>query len=156
MPPSATRAGPLSINGFGTEGEWLYVRYGPNISQARAEEEELGCHESRHVDQWGVANLLAGTFAFPAAYFTDVALFPHRATTLSGTPACPGAGPAPAGQLASAPVAGYGGHRRTRSGHLPATTAPRRPKAANGTRSPGVCRPHSRLESISRQFTTLM
>lgn len=76
MPPGETRAGPLSISGYGTEGERLYVRYGPNISQARAEEEELGYHESRHVDQWAVANLLAGPFAFPVAYFLDEALFP--------------------------------------------------------------------------------
>jgi hypothetical protein len=76
MPPDGLSAGPLSINGYGTEGERLYIRYGPNISQARAEEEELGYHESRHVDQWAVANLLAGPFAFPAAYFIDDALFP--------------------------------------------------------------------------------
>jgi hypothetical protein len=67
MPPRETRAGPLSINGYGTEGERLYERYGPNISQDRGEEEELGYHESRHVDQWAVANLVAGPFAFPAA-----------------------------------------------------------------------------------------
>lgn len=76
MPPGETQAGPLSINGYGTEGERLYVRYGPNISQARAEEEELGLHESRHVDQWAVANFLAGPLAFPAAYFVDDAVFP--------------------------------------------------------------------------------
>lgn len=77
MPPGETPAGPLTINGYGTEGERLYVRYGPNISQDRAEEEELGYHESRHVDQWAVANLLAGPFAFPAAYFVEDALFPE-------------------------------------------------------------------------------
>lgn len=76
MPPGETQAGPLSINGYGTEGERLYIRYGPNISQARADEEELGLHESRHVDQWAVANFLAGPLAFPAAYFVDDALFP--------------------------------------------------------------------------------
>ncbi|XAS74288.1 hypothetical protein VUN82_10890 [Micrococcaceae bacterium Sec5.1] len=69
-------AGPLSFNGYGTEAKRLYVRYGPNISQARAEEEELGYHESRHVDQWAVANLLAGPSAFPVACFVDDAQFP--------------------------------------------------------------------------------
>jgi hypothetical protein len=76
VPPGETRAGPLSINGYGTDGERLYIRYGPNISQDRADEEELGYQESRHVDQWAVANFLAGPFAFPAAYFADDTLFP--------------------------------------------------------------------------------
>jgi hypothetical protein len=103
MPPGETQAGPLSINGYGTEGERLYIRYGPNISQARAEEEELGYHESRHVDQWAVANLLAGPLAFPAAYFLDEALFPasrnhfERDAGLSrgGYPPAPDNWPAP-------------------------------------------------------------
>lgn len=103
MPPGETRAGPLSINGYGTEGERMYVRYGPNISQARAEEEELGLHESRHVDQWAVANLLAGPSAFPTAYFVDDALFPasrnhfERDAGLSrgGYPPAPDNWPAP-------------------------------------------------------------
>jgi hypothetical protein len=103
MPPGETRAGPLSINGYGTEGERLYIRYGPNISQARDDEEELGLHESRHVDQWAVANFLAGPLAFPAAYFLDDALFPgsrnhfERDAGLSrgGYPPAPDNWPAP-------------------------------------------------------------
>ncbi|MDR6509110.1 hypothetical protein J2805_004840 [Arthrobacter oryzae] len=103
MPPGETPAGPLSINGYGTEGERLYIRYGPNISQARAEEEELGLHESRHVDQWAAANLLAGPLAFPTAYFVDDALFPasrnhfERDAGLSrgGYPPAPDNWPAP-------------------------------------------------------------
>ncbi|MDR7161936.1 hypothetical protein J2X42_004672 [Arthrobacter sp. BE255] len=103
MPPGERPAGPLSINGYGTEGERVYIRYGPNISQARSEEEELGYHESRHVDQWAVANLLAGPIAFPAAYFANDAIFPasrnhfERDAGLSrgGYPPAPDNWPAP-------------------------------------------------------------
>src|SRR5690242_15193350 len=56
MPSGETSAGPLSINGYGTEGERMCIRYGPNISQDRAHEEELGYHESLHVGQWDFAD----------------------------------------------------------------------------------------------------
>jgi hypothetical protein len=46
------------------------------MSQDRGDQEELGDHESRHVDQWAVANLVAGPFAFLAAYFLGDALHP--------------------------------------------------------------------------------
>ncbi len=74
--PGEPTSGPSTVHGYGSEGMRLYIRYGPNISQSRAEEAELGLHESRHVDQWAVANLVAGPFAFPAAYFIDNSLFP--------------------------------------------------------------------------------
>ena len=75
MPPTEP-ARPGDANAYGTTREHSYIRYGPNISGTRANEEELGIHESRHVDQWAVANLLAGPFSFPVAYFVDEALFP--------------------------------------------------------------------------------
>lgn len=74
--PPRNATGPLSINGYGIAEEGLYLRYGPNITQTRVNEEEVGRHESRHVDQWAVGTLLAGPFAFPAAYIIDGALFP--------------------------------------------------------------------------------
>jgi hypothetical protein len=115
MPPGEMPAGPLSSNGYGTEGERLYIRYGPNISQARAGEEELGYHESRHVDQWAVANFLAGPLAFPVAYFLDAALFPTSRNHQ-------GRVPARARQLAGTPVARHSGHSRTLPVDLPTTT----------------------------------
>jgi hypothetical protein len=103
MPSSRPSSGPLSMNGYGIAGERAYVRYGPNISQARGEEEELGLHESRHVDQWAVANLMAGPFAFPIVYFVDGTLFPssrnhfERDASLSrgGYPPAPDNWPSP-------------------------------------------------------------
>jgi hypothetical protein len=74
--PSSDPTGPLSVNGYGYGNEGPYIRYGPNISQTRVGEEELGYHESRHVDQWAVGDLVAGPFAFPLAYVVDGALFP--------------------------------------------------------------------------------
>jgi hypothetical protein len=53
-----------------------YVRYGPNISETRANELELARHESRHTDQWAVLTLIGGPLAFPLAYYTDSAFFP--------------------------------------------------------------------------------
>jgi hypothetical protein len=102
MPPVAP-SGPLSVNGYGITDEGQYVRYGPNMSQTRAEEEGLARHESRHVDQWAAGNLLAGPFAFPAAYIIDGALFPssrnhfERAAGLSNGvyPPAPDNWPAP-------------------------------------------------------------
>lgn len=75
MPPRDP-VGPLSVNGYGIANERVYIRYGPNFSQTRLNEEEVALHEWRHVDQWAVASLLAGPFAFPAAYVIDGALFP--------------------------------------------------------------------------------
>ena len=102
MPP-VDPAGALSVNGYAIADEGQYVRYGPNISQSRAEEEDLAKHESRHVDQWAVADVLAGPFAFPAAYVIDGALFPssrnhfERAAGLSdgAYPPAPDNWPAP-------------------------------------------------------------
>ena len=76
MPPSGPTGGALSVDGYGIANEESYLRYGPNISQARVDEEQLGYHESRHVDQWAMGTLLAGPFAFPFAYFIDGAFFP--------------------------------------------------------------------------------
>lgn len=76
MPPRGPTQGPLSVDGYGIANEECYLRYGPNISQARVDEAELGHHESRHVDQRAVGTFLAGPFAFPLAYLTDGALFP--------------------------------------------------------------------------------
>jgi hypothetical protein len=91
-----------SFDGYGITQE-PSVRYGPNISPTRANEEELGLHESRHVDQWAVGTFTAGPFAFPVAYFLDGALFPgsrnhfERDAGLEqgGYPPPPGKGPAP-------------------------------------------------------------
>ena len=102
MPPVAPW-GPLSVYGYAIADEGQYVRYGPNISQTRSEEAKLAVHESRHVDQWAVCNLLAGPFAFPAAYLIDGALFPssrnhfERAAGLSdgAYPPAPDNWPAP-------------------------------------------------------------
>lgn len=64
-------------DGYGYTSEGMgYVRYGPNISQTRANATDLSSHESRHVDQWAAANVLAGPFAFPVAYFIDGTFFP--------------------------------------------------------------------------------
>lgn len=102
MPPVAPW-GPLSVYGYGIGDEGQYVRYGPNMSQSRAEEANLAKHESRHIDQWAVGNVLAGPFAFPAAYIIDGALFPssrnhfERAAGLSdgAYPPAPDNWPAP-------------------------------------------------------------
>ncbi|WP_309130561.1 hypothetical protein [Brevibacterium sp.] len=75
--PGEPTSGPATVNGYGNEGHRLYMRYGPNISGSREDEAELGLHESRHVDQWAVTNLVAGPFAFPTAYFIDNSLFPR-------------------------------------------------------------------------------
>ena len=76
MPPRGPTEGSLSVDGYGITDEGRYLRYGPNISQARDDEAELGHHESRHVDQWAVGTLFAGPFAFPLAYLIDGAFFP--------------------------------------------------------------------------------
>jgi hypothetical protein len=93
----------LSVYGYGITDEGQYVRYGPNISQTRTGDVALAIHESRHVDQWAVCNVLAGPFAFPAAYIIDGALFPssrnhfERAAGLSdgAYPPAPDNWPAP-------------------------------------------------------------
>ncbi|MGM0928783.1 MAG: hypothetical protein ACQEXN_03615 [Actinomycetota bacterium] len=93
----------MSVNGYGITDEGQYVRYGPNISQTRTEDAKLAKHESRHVDQWAAGNVLAGPFAFPAAYIIDGALFPssrnhfERAAGLSdgAYPPAPDNWPAP-------------------------------------------------------------
>lgn len=77
MPPRGPTQGPLSVDGYGIANEECYLRYGPNISQARVDEAELGHHESRHVDQRAVGTFLAGPFAFPLAYLTDGAVVPR-------------------------------------------------------------------------------
>lgn len=90
-------------DGYGIVNEERYLRYGPNISQRRVSEAELGLHESRHVDQWAVGTILAGPLAFPAAYAIDGTIFPgsrnhfERDADLQrgGYPASDGTGPAP-------------------------------------------------------------
>lgn len=96
-------ASEASSKAYGIGDEGLYVRYGPNISQRRVTERQLALHESRHVNQWAVANFLAGPAAFPVAYAIDGVLFPgsrnhfERAAGLSdgGYPPAPGNWPAP-------------------------------------------------------------
>ncbi|WP_433020034.1 hypothetical protein [Kribbella sp. CA-294648] len=69
--------------GLAAEGHGLlaqerqqYLRYGPNISSTRANEAQLGRHESRHTDQWAILTIIGGPLAFPAAYYADGAFFP--------------------------------------------------------------------------------
>ncbi|PSL08115.1 hypothetical protein CLV30_10182 [Haloactinopolyspora alba] len=76
MPPNGPTHGYLSEDVYGITDEGWYFRYGPNISEDRVNEAELGFHESRHVDQWAVGTLVAGPFAFPPAYFIDGTFFP--------------------------------------------------------------------------------
>jgi hypothetical protein len=92
MPQDNSASGALSTRGgYGltNEGE-PYLRYGPNTSQSRGSEEELGRHESRHVDQWALGSIAGGPLAFPVAYALDGAFFPgsrnhfERAADLSG------------------------------------------------------------------------
>jgi hypothetical protein len=77
MPPDHLTSDALSTRGYGltTERE-PYLRYGPNTSQSRGNEEALGRHASRHVDQWAVATVAGGPLAFPVAYALDGAFFP--------------------------------------------------------------------------------
>lgn len=74
----AETAGPAAsdFEGYGIIGEPSSIRYGPNISTSRVNEVGLTRHESRHIDQWAVANLLGGPFAYPIAYAVDGSLFP--------------------------------------------------------------------------------
>ncbi|MFI7063711.1 hypothetical protein ACIBL3_22185 [Kribbella sp. NPDC050124] len=68
-------------HGYGSADDRLepaapYIRYGPNISDTRADESQLARHESRHTDQWAVGTLIGGPLAFPLAYYADSAFFP--------------------------------------------------------------------------------
>lgn len=93
----------VAAEGRGLAPQGPYVRYGPNISATRANEQELARHESRHTDQWAVLTLIGGPLAFPVAYYVDGAFFPfsrnhfERAASLDegGYPAPPDNLPAP-------------------------------------------------------------
>jgi hypothetical protein len=88
MPPRGSTAGALSEDGYGIVNKERYLRYGPNISQRRVNEAELGLHASRHVDQWAVGTILAGPLA-PSLLPTRLTArsSQDRAITSSATPA---------------------------------------------------------------------
>jgi hypothetical protein len=104
MPSRGLGSGhPQPVDESGLPGERSSVRFGPNISQERAQETDLALHESHHVDQWAIASALAGPLGFPVMYIADSLLFPfsrnhfERAAGLSrgGYEEPSGFGPAP-------------------------------------------------------------
>ena len=112
LPPRTPAKGRGGENSNGSTDE-KYIRFGPNISQTRVNEAELGSHESRHVDQWALGTLLAGPFAFPLAYVVDGMFFPgsrnhfERDAGLSrgGYPPVADNWPTPVWPQASGPIA---------------------------------------------------
>lgn len=77
MPPRDPNRGAISVNGYGIANQGRYMRHGPNSSQVRVAEAELGHHESRHVDQGAVGTFFAGPFVFPLAYAIDGTFYPR-------------------------------------------------------------------------------
>jgi len=129
-----------------TVGDLFLTRVEPGLSGSRAD--ALGRHESRHVDQWTAATLLAGPLALPVLYAVDETLFPgsrnhfERGAGLEdgGYPPPSGTGPDPQGSggavlLALALLLGR--HRlRYLVGQLQGTHAGRPP-------TPGRCLLHT-------------
>lgn len=100
---------------------------------------------------WRTSSLALPRSRSPAS--STMRNFPDHATTLSGTPACPGGLSACARLLAGPPMAGDGSGRCTRSADLPAPTAvvdagaAGRANGANSACTVPVPDPHVSLDS---------
>ena len=91
------------IRGTGLSSETSFVRFGPNLSSDRLDEQRLAEHETRHLDQWAVFSVAGGPLAFQLAYWADSLLFPRSRSHFErdaglaegGYPEPDGTGPAP-------------------------------------------------------------